>query len=68
MTEQAFVVRWDRKSLTKETVKTMYHFHVSLELSDSFKDKNGVHHLPNGLTPTDFRKFGEVLDRENYEA
>ena len=59
MTAQAFVVRRDRKPLIKETVETMYHFHVSLNLGDSFRDKDGVHHLPNGLTPTDFREFSE---------
>lgn len=59
MTAQAFVVRRDRKPLTKETVETMYHFHVSLKLHDSFRGEDDVQHLPNGLTPTDFREFSE---------
>ena len=44
---QAFVVRRDRKPLTKETVETTYHFHVSLKLGDSFRDKDGINHLPS---------------------
>ena len=47
MAVQAFVVRRDRKPLTKETVETMYHFHVSLKLGNSFRDKDGINHLPS---------------------
>ena len=56
------MVRRDRKlsMLTKETVETLYHFHFSLRLN-SFEDKDSAHHLPNGLTPTDFREFMSVL-------
>ena len=58
-TAQAFVVRRDKKPLTKETVETMYHFHVSLKLSNFFKDEDGAPRLPNELTPKDFREFSE---------
>ena len=59
-TSQAFVVRRDRQPLTKETVETMYHFHVSLKLSNVFKHKGGSLRPPYELTqvtPTSFREF-----------
>ena len=65
MAVQAFVVRRDRKPLTKETVETMYHFHVSLKLGDSFRTRmaSTIFRLPNGLALDRFPSIlGEVLD------
>ena len=58
MTAPAFVVRRDIRPLTKETIETMYHFCVSLELN-SYEDKDGVHRLSIRLTSTDFRECSE---------
>jgi hypothetical protein len=60
---KCYVVRKDRKPLSKEVFETMYEFHSSILDTDYFMDKMSGH-APYEITPKVFQDFADNYWRE----
>ena len=64
ISHKCYVVRKDRKPLSKEVVETMHEFHSSILGSDYFVDKMSGY-TAYEITPKVFEKFSEQYWRES---